>query len=76
MSVNPPSVAIVFGSVTPPQGDVVWLRLHLGCTKEVGSFELLLQNWNGKYSPNGSYPIAVGLDGTFTWAEQPRVRWL
>ncbi len=63
MSVNPPSVAIVFGSVTPPQGDVVWLRLHLGCTKEVGSFELLLQNWNGKYSPNGSYPIAVGLDG-------------
>ncbi len=63
MSVNPPSVAIVFGSITPPQGDVVWLKLHLGCTKEVGSFEALLQNWNGKYSPNGAYPITVGLDG-------------
>ena len=42
---------------------MVWLRLHLGCTKEVGSFEALLQNWNGKYSPNGAYPITVGLDG-------------
>lgn len=63
MSDNQPSVAIVWGSITPPQGDVVWLRLHLGCTKEVGSFEALLQNWNGKYSPNGAYPITVGLDG-------------
>jgi hypothetical protein len=63
MSVDAPSLAIVFGSVAPPQGDVISLNLHLGCTKEVSSFEAVLQNWDGKYSPNGSYPIAVGLDG-------------
>lgn len=66
MSVEAPSVAVAFGSITPPQGDVVYLRVHLGCTKEVGSFEVLLQNWNGKYSPNGAYPIAVGLDGNIS----------
>jgi hypothetical protein len=42
------------------------LRVYLGCTKEVGSFEALLQNWNGKYSPNGAYPITVGLDGNIS----------
>ncbi|MCW3984146.1 MAG: hypothetical protein NWE96_09145 [Candidatus Bathyarchaeota archaeon] len=66
MSVNAPSVAIVFGSITPPQGDVVELNVHLGCTKEVSSFEVVLQNWNGKYSPNGIYPITVGLDGSIS----------
>jgi len=66
MSVAAPSVAIVFGSVTPPQGDVIEATLHLGCTKEVSSFEVVLQNWNGKYSPNGSYPITVGLDGSIS----------
>ncbi len=64
MSVDLPSVAVVFGSVTPPQGDVVDLNVHLGCTREVGSFELVLQNWNSKYSPNGTYPITVGSDGS------------
>ncbi|XHH10468.1 MAG: hypothetical protein ACFCUE_07525 [Candidatus Bathyarchaeia archaeon] len=66
MSVTSPSVAVAFGSVAPPQGDVIWLRVHLGCTKEVGSFEALLQNWNGKYSQNGAYPITVGLDGSIS----------
>jgi hypothetical protein len=66
LSVNLPSLAVAFGSVTPPQGDVIILRVYLGCTKEVGSFEALLQNWNGKYSPNGTYPITVGLDGTIS----------
>jgi hypothetical protein len=66
LSVNPPSIAVAFGSVAPPQGDVITLRVHLGCTKEVGSFEVLLQNWNGKYSPNGAYPIMVGLDGNIS----------
>ncbi len=66
MSVNAPVVAIVFGSVTPPQGDVVELRVHLGCTREVSSFEALLQNWGGKYSPNGATPISVGLDGSIS----------
>ena len=66
MSVNAPVVAIVFGSVTPPQGDVVELKVHLGCTREVSSFEALLQNWGGKYSQNGASPISVGLDGSIS----------
>ncbi len=66
VSVAAPTVALAFGSVTPPQGDVVELRVHLGCTQEVGSFEALLQNWNGKYSPNGTSTIDVGLDGNIS----------
>ncbi len=66
MSVDTPTVAIVFGTVTPPQGDVTSLNVHFGCTKEVSSFEAVLQNWNGKYSPNGTYPIVVGLDGSIS----------
>ena len=66
MSVNAPAVAIAFGSVAPPQGDVIELRVHLGCTREVSSFEALLQNWGGKYSPNGVSPINVGLDGNIS----------
>ena len=66
MSVEIPTVAVAFGSVTPPQGDIIELRVHLGCTKEVNSFECLLQNWNGKYSPNGTSPINVGMDGSIS----------
>ncbi|MEM3697113.1 MAG: hypothetical protein QXQ94_06400 [Candidatus Bathyarchaeia archaeon] len=66
MSVEIPKVAVVFGSVTPPQGDVIQCRVHLGCTKEVSSFEVLLQNWNKKYSPSGTYPINVGMDGSIS----------
>jgi len=63
MSVDIPKCAIAFGAVTPPQGDVLNLKVHLGCTKEVSSFELTLQNWNKKYSPGGTSPINVGVDG-------------
>jgi len=63
VSVEIPKMAVVFGSVTPPQGDVIECRVHLGCTKEVGSFECLLQNWDKKYSPSGTSPINVGMDG-------------
>jgi hypothetical protein len=63
VSVEIPKAAVVFGSVAPPQGDIVELRVHLGCTEEVSSFECLLQNWNKKYSPSGTYPINVGMDG-------------
>lgn len=66
MSVTAPCVTIVFGTVAPPQSDVVELNVHLGCTKEVSSFEVVLQNWNGKYSQNGAYPITVGLDGSIS----------
>jgi hypothetical protein len=63
MSVEIPKCIIAFSSVAPPQGDVIDLRVHLGCTKEVSSFECLLQNWNKKYSPGGTSPINVGMDG-------------
>jgi hypothetical protein len=63
-SVGIPQVAVVLGSVTPPQGDVIDIRVHLGCTKEVSSFELTLQNWNKRYSPGGSTPITVLSNGS------------
>jgi hypothetical protein len=63
MSIDIPKVTIAFGTVAPPQSDLIDLRVHLGCTNEVSSFEMTLQNWDKKYSPSGSYPISVGLDG-------------
>jgi len=66
LSVSLPVCAVVFGSVTPPQGDVLELRVHLGVTDEVSIFECLLQNFDKKYSPGGTYPIDVGLDGTIS----------
>jgi len=58
-----PKLTIALGAVGVPQGDVVEARVHLGATKEVSSWELLLQNWNAKYSPGGTYPLSVGQDG-------------
>ena len=63
MSVNPPAMTIALGSVGVPQADVIEALVHLGATKEVSSWELRLQNWNSKYSPNGAYPLNVGQDG-------------
>jgi hypothetical protein len=64
MSVALPVVAVVFGSVTPPQGDVKELRVHLGCTDEVSSFECLLANFDRKYTVTS--PINVGADGSIS----------
>ncbi|MGB9672228.1 MAG: hypothetical protein ACPLZY_03685, partial [Candidatus Norongarragalinales archaeon] len=66
MSIQIPKVTVAFGSYGVPQGDVIDLKVHLGCTKEVSSFELLLQNWDGKYSPNGAVPLAVGMEGSIS----------
>jgi hypothetical protein len=66
VSVDIPKLAVVLGSVTPPQGDVIEARVHLGSTKEVSSWELLLKNWNKEYSPGGTYPIIVGQDGSIS----------
>jgi hypothetical protein len=63
MSVSPPALTIALGSVGIPQVDVIEALVHLGATKEVSSWELHLQNWNSKYSPNGTYPLNVGQDG-------------
>ncbi|MBA7472616.1 hypothetical protein ES707_07948 [subsurface metagenome] len=64
MSVGLPVVALVFGSVTPPQGDVLGLIVHLGCTNEVSSFSCLLQNFDKKYTE--TYPITVGVNGSLS----------
>jgi len=60
MSVALPVAAIAFGSVAPPQGDIVDLTVHLGCSTEISSFECTLQNWDKKYSDGGTYPIVEG----------------
>ncbi len=64
MSVALPVVALVFGSVTPPQDDVLDLSVHLGCTNEVSSFSCLLQNFDKKYTV--TYPITVGVNGSLS----------
>jgi len=66
LSVEPPTMALAFGGYGIPQNDVIECRVHLGCTKEVSSFELTLQNWGGKYSPNGAIPLSVGMDGSIS----------
>ena len=71
MSTAVPSIAVVFGAVTPPQADVVELLVHLGCSKEVSSYDITLHNHDGKYSPNGAYPITVGMDGSISLGRTP-----
>lgn len=71
MSTAAPSIALVFGAVTPPQADVVELLVHLGCSKEVSSYDITLHNHNGKYSPNGATPITVGMDGSISLGRTP-----
>lgn len=63
MSVNLPVCAITFGLVAPPQGDVVEININLGCSKEVSTFDVLLQNWDKKYSSGGAFPILIGTTG-------------
>ncbi len=63
MSVEVPKLAVNLGGIGIPQGDVMEARVHLGASKEVSSWELLLQNWDGKYSPSGAYALSVGVDG-------------
>ncbi len=61
-----PKITLVFGAVAPPQGEVVELTAHLGCSTEVGSYEVQLHNWDAKYSPGGATPITVGMDGSIS----------
>jgi hypothetical protein len=63
MSVEIPKMTVALGSVGVPQADIVDCIVHLGATKEVSSWELTLQNFDGKYSPSGAYPLSVGQDG-------------
>ena len=63
--VDQPSVFANFYSPNTPVvgNDIIDLRVHLGCTKEVSSFEMLIQNWDKKYSPGQSLALNVGMLG-------------
>ncbi|MBS7633787.1 hypothetical protein KEJ15_09305 [Candidatus Bathyarchaeota archaeon] len=63
MSVDIPKMALAFGSIAIPQGDVLEARITLACTEEASRFEVLLQNWDKKYSPGEANAISVGVDG-------------
>ena len=54
-----PAIGLIFGAVAPPQADVVELFVHLGCSKEVSSYEVKLYNWNAKYSPSANLPLLL-----------------
>jgi len=71
LSVALPVAAVVFGSVTPPQTDILDLKVHLGATREVSSFECLLKNFDKKYSPGGAYPILIDSDGSISAGRNP-----
>lgn len=62
-AVGLPVAVLSLGTVGVPPADIKEAFVHLGCSKEVSSFEVILHNWNGKYSPNGTYPILVGVTG-------------
>lgn len=62
-SVGIPKMTVALGTIGVPQADVVDCTVHLGATKEVSSWEMTLQNFDGKYSPSGAYPLSVGQDG-------------
>ncbi|MEM3579452.1 MAG: hypothetical protein QXL54_04455 [Candidatus Bathyarchaeia archaeon] len=64
MSVEIPKMAVTLGGYGIPQSDIIECRVHLGCTKEVSSFDLLLQNLNGKYSASGSISLNIGMNGS------------
>jgi hypothetical protein len=68
-----PLIGLVFGGVTPPQSDVVELFVHLGCSKEVSSYEVKLHNFDGKYRPSGATPITVGVDGSVSLGRAPNM---
>ena len=71
MSVALPVAAVVFGSVAPPQTDILDLVVHLGASREVSSFSCLLRNFDKKYSPGGTYPILIDSDGSISAGRNP-----
>jgi len=71
VSVGSPVCSVVLGTVTPSQSDIIDLQVHLGATDEVSSFECLLQNFDKKYSLDGTYPIDVGADGSVSIGRAP-----
>ena len=63
-SVALPCISLSFGTVAPPQKDVISAHVYLGCTKECSSFEVKLLNYGNKYGPQGgTYPITCGMNG-------------
>jgi hypothetical protein len=71
VQVGLPVAVLTLGTVGVPPADIKEAFVHLGCSKEVSSFEVILHNWNGKYSPNGAYPILVGANGGLGLCREP-----
>lgn len=65
MSVALPRMAAILGSITVAESDIIEAKVHLGATKEVSSWELLLRNWkpDQQYSPGEANAITLGADG-------------
>lgn len=59
-----PASEFTFGSVEVPDEDVVEADVDLRSTEAMGTFNALLQNWDAKYSPGGTYPLTKGLAAT------------
>ncbi len=66
-----PNVALVFGAISPPQGDITGLSIKLGGTNKVSTFVVTLRNTNGKYGVGGATPITVGMDGSISMGRTP-----
>jgi hypothetical protein len=58
-----PVSVVVLGAVTVSAADIRRIFVHLGKTEECSSWEVELQNWDEKYSPGGTYPLALGAAG-------------
>lgn len=63
MSIDIPKANVVFGAVTPNAEDIIDVQVHLGCTREVSSFTVQLDNSDGKYNEGGAKAITVGMEG-------------
>jgi len=66
-----PVAVLSLGAVGVTPSDIVEAYVRLGCSKEVSSFEVVIHNANGNYSPNGPHPILVGATGGLGLCRQP-----
>jgi len=65
MSLTVPTISVTVGGDTIATAEILSLTLHLGCTTEVSSFEMVMDNGNpdyniGDYYPGGSKEFTLG----------------
>jgi hypothetical protein len=69
MSVALPKGSAVFGAVTPDIADIKEIKVHLGATKEVSSYSVILWNFDQKYTVIN--PINLGVTTTIYLGREP-----